>query len=64
VLISFPLAWWFVNKWLEGFASRINIIWEIFAIAGTIVLIIALTTISYHAVKAALANPIQNLRTE
>jgi putative ABC transport system permease protein len=64
VLISFPVAWWFGNKWLEGFASRVDIGWEIFAIAGTTVIIIALTTISYHALKAAFANPIKNLGTE
>ncbi len=63
-LISFPLAWWFANKWLEDFASRINIGWEVFAIAGTAALFIALITISYQAVKAAVGNPVKNLRTD
>ncbi len=63
-LISFPLAWWFANKWLEDFASRINIGWEVFAIAGTTALFIALLTISYQAVKAAVGNPVKNLRAE
>ena len=63
-LISFPLAWWFANKWLEDFNSRINIGWGVFAIAGTAALFIALITISYQAIKAAVGNPVKNLRTD
>jgi putative ABC transport system permease protein len=63
-LIAFPVAWWFMNKWLEDFAYRITIQWWIFAIAGLLAGIIALCTISFQAVKAAMANPVKSLRTE
>jgi putative ABC transport system permease protein len=64
VLIAFPVAWWAMNKWLQSFAYRINISWWVFAIAGFTTLIIALLTISFQGVKAALANPVKSLRTE
>jgi putative ABC transport system permease protein len=68
VLISFvfaaPAAWFFMNRWLQDFAYRINIAWWIFVVAGTLALIIALLTVSFQAVKAALANPVKSLRTE
>ncbi|MDP4265636.1 MAG: ABC transporter permease [Bacteroidota bacterium] len=62
--IAFPLAWWSMNKWLQDFAYRINISWWAFAVAGVITLLIALLTISFQAVKAATANPVNSLRTE
>ncbi|MBA2762675.1 MAG: FtsX-like permease family protein, partial [Segetibacter sp.] len=63
-VIAFPLAWWYMNKWLEGFAYRINISWWIFLIAAGIALIIAVLTVSFQAIKAALANPVKSLRAE
>ncbi len=62
--IAFPLAWWAMHKWLEDFAFRINISWWMFAIAAAIAILIALMTISFQAIKAAIANPVKNLRTE
>jgi putative ABC transport system permease protein len=68
VFISFfiatPVAWFFMHQWLEDFAYRINISWWIFAAAGVTAVFIALITISFQAVKAAIANPVKSLRTE
>jgi putative ABC transport system permease protein len=68
VLISFiiavPIAWYFMNKWLQDFAYRINIQWWVFMIAAVISLLIAFLTISSQAVKAAISNPVKSLRTE
>ncbi len=63
-IIAFPIAWWAMNKWLEDFVYRIDIGWQIFAAAGVVVLLIALFTISFNAIKAAIANPVKSLRTE
>jgi putative ABC transport system permease protein len=63
-LIAFPVSWWTMNSWLKNFAYRINISWWVFGLAGLFAVAIALLTISFQAVKAALANPIKNLRTE
>jgi putative ABC transport system permease protein len=63
-IIAFPLAWWMMNKWLEDFAYRINISWWIFIVAGALAVAIALFTVSFQAVKAAIANPVKSLRTE
>ncbi|MEJ7827217.1 MAG: FtsX-like permease family protein, partial [Segetibacter sp.] len=63
-IIAFPIAWWAMNKWLEDFVYRIDIGWQIFAAAGVAVLLIALFTVSFNAIKAAVANPVKNLRTE
>jgi putative ABC transport system permease protein len=63
-LIASPLAWWAMNKWLEDFAYRTTIGWWIFCAAGLLVGLIALLTISFQAIKAAIANPAQNLRAE
>jgi putative ABC transport system permease protein len=64
LLIASPVAWVFMNKWLQSFAYRINIGWEVFVIAGLFVIVIALITISFQAIKAAIANPVKSLRTE
>jgi len=53
-----------MNKWLDNFAYRINMNWWIFVVAGISALIIALATISIQAIKAAMANPVKNLKTE
>jgi putative ABC transport system permease protein len=63
-LIAFPAAWWAMHKWLQSFAYRINISWWIFAVAGFAALLIALITVSFQAIKAAIANPVKSLRTE
>lgn len=63
-VFAFPLAWWAMNKWLQDFAFRINIGWWIFIVAGVIALLIALITVSFQAIKAAIANPVKSLRTE
>lgn len=64
LLIAGPLAWWMMHNWLESFAYRIEINWWVFAIAGLAAICIALLTVSFQAVKAALANPVKSLRTE
>src|SRR6187455_1668438 len=63
-IVAFPLAWWAMRLWLEDFAYRVNIGWWIFILAGASALMIALITISFQAIKAAIANPIKSLRTE
>jgi putative ABC transport system permease protein len=63
-LIAWPLGWSLMNSWLKDFAYRINISWWIFIAAGTLALLIALITVSFQAIKAAIANPVRSLRTE
>jgi putative ABC transport system permease protein len=63
-LIAFPLAWFAMNKWLQDFAYRIAIGWWVFALAGVIALVIVFATVSFQAVKAAIANPVDCLRSE
>ena len=62
--IAFPIAWWATNKWLQEYAYHINVEWWVFGLAGAAAIIIALLTISYQAVRAALMNPVKSLRTE
>lgn len=64
ILIASPLTWFIMNLWLRDFAYRINISWWIFIAAGLTALLIALLTVSFQAIKAALTNPIKSLRTE
>ncbi|MEP7376974.1 MAG: ABC transporter permease [Chitinophagaceae bacterium] len=64
ILIASPLAWFFMNRWLQDFAYRTTISWWIFALAGIIALAIALVTVSFQAIKVAVANPASSLRTE
>jgi putative ABC transport system permease protein len=64
LFIAAPIGWYFTNKWLEDFAYRINVSWLVFAIADVFAIGIAFATISVHALKAALTNPVKNLRTE
>jgi len=63
-VIAVPAAWWAMHKWLENYPYRININVWIFVLAGVSVLVIALVTVSYQTIKAALANPVNSLRTE
>lgn len=62
--IAFPVAWWAVSKWLQEYAYHIDVQWWVFAAAGISACAIALITISYQAIKAAMANPVKSLRTE
>jgi len=64
ILIVTPIAWWVMNKWLQAFAYRVEISWWIFALAGCVAVIIAMITVSFQAIKAAVANPVKSLRTE
>ena len=59
-----PLGWWAMNKWLEDFAYRADIGWWVFAIAIAVAVVVALVTVSYQAIKAAIANPVKSLPTE
>jgi len=63
-LVAFPLAWWAMYKWLQSYEYRIEISWGVFLIAGFLAVLIALLTVSFQAVKAAVANPVKSLRTE
>lgn len=64
ILVAAPLAWWAGNSWLADFAYRIDVSWWIFALAGILAALIALATVSYHAIRAARANPVDSLRDE
>jgi putative ABC transport system permease protein len=64
ILISSPLAWFFMQKWLQGFAYRVNFQWWIVALAGAGALLIAFLTISFQSIKSALANPVKSLKSE
>ena len=62
--IAMPLAWYFMHAWLQDFAYRTQISWWVFALAGGIAVLIAVFTVSFQAIKAAIANPVKSLRTE
>jgi putative ABC transport system permease protein len=64
LLIASPIAWYAMNKWLQDYAYRIDIEWWVFAMAGSSAVLIAFVTISFQAIKAALANPVKSLRSE
>jgi putative ABC transport system permease protein len=63
-VIAFPLAWWAMHKWLQDFAYKVNISWWVFLLAAIVALLIAILTMSFQAIKAAVANPVKSLRTE
>jgi putative ABC transport system permease protein len=63
-IISIPVTFWAMHKWLQDFAYRINISIWVFAAAGLAALLVALLTVSFQAIKAAIANPVKSLRTE
>jgi putative ABC transport system permease protein len=64
VLFALPIGYWATSKWLQNFAYKIDIrAWD-FAIAGSMVLLIAFVTVSFHAIKSAIANPVEALRNE
>ena len=62
--IAFPVAWYGLNSFLQGYAYRTNLSWWVFALAGVITLLIAMLTVSFKCVQAALANPVKSLRTD
>jgi len=64
LIIATPVSWYFMHKWLDGFAYRVNIGWMVFAATGLFALLIALITIGVQALKAGVANPVKSLRTE
>jgi putative ABC transport system permease protein len=64
LLLSIPLAWMAADKWLQNYPYRIALDWVIFGIAGLLIVLIALATISFQAIKTAVANPVKSLRTE
>jgi predicted permease len=64
IIIATPVAWLAMNKWLQGFEYRVSVSWWVFALAGILALLIALLTVSFQAIKAAIANPVKSLRTE
>lgn len=64
ILIAYPVGWYCIHRWLQDFAYRTSISWWVFPVAGVFVLLIAVLTISFQAIKAAIANPVNSLRTE
>jgi len=63
-VIAFPLAWWAMSKWLQGFAYRTNISWWVFTVAALLAVVITISTVSFRAIKAALMNPVRSLKNE
>jgi putative ABC transport system permease protein len=64
IVIATPIAWYIMHNWLQDFAYRINISWWMFLVGGFIAVFIALITVSFQAIKAAIANPVKSLRSE
>ncbi|WP_299607401.1 ABC transporter permease [uncultured Aquimarina sp.] len=62
--IATPIAWWFMSSWLRDFAFRIQLNWWVFALTGIITLLVAIITLSFQTIRAAVANPIKSLKTE
>jgi putative ABC transport system permease protein len=62
--IAAPIAWYAMNRWLEGYTYRITIGWAVFALAGVLAVFIAVLTVSFQAIRAAMANPVRSLRSE
>jgi putative ABC transport system permease protein len=63
-VIAWPLGWYLMRGWLQDYAFRVHVAWWIFALAGGATLLIALLTVSFQAVRAAVANPVRSLRRE
>jgi putative ABC transport system permease protein len=63
-LLAFPIAWWFMRQWLQGFAFKVHLMWWVFIIAGISAALVALVTLCTQALKIAMANPVKSLRTE
>jgi putative ABC transport system permease protein len=64
IVIAIPLAWYAMQQWLQDFAYRVDITWQVFAVAGLVAVLIAVLTISYQSVRAGLVNPVKSLKSE
>jgi putative ABC transport system permease protein len=64
ITIATPIGYWAMSKWLESYVYKVNISWWIFLVAGMLAVVIALLTVSFQSIKAAIANPVKSLRTE
>jgi len=64
IIVASPVAYYFMHKWLQDFAYKVNIGLWVFVVAGVLVISVALLTVSFQAIKAAVANPVKSLRTE
>ncbi len=64
IVVASPVAWWVMHRWLDGFAYRLPISWWIFVLAGAMAIVLALLTVSFRAIKAALVNPARSLRAD
>jgi putative ABC transport system permease protein len=64
ILIAVPVAWWAMTKWLQDFTYRTEMSWGIYLLAGAVTILLAVATVSFHAIKAAITNPVKSLRTE
>jgi len=64
ILIATPIAWYAMNRWLQDFAYRIDVPWWVFALSGTVAVLIAFLTVSFQSIKAALVNPVKSLKSE
>jgi putative ABC transport system permease protein len=64
ILIAVPIAWFAMTKWLQDFTYRMDMTWSIYFFAGAITILLAVATVSFHAIRAALMNPVKSLRTE
>jgi len=64
IIIASPVAWWAMDKWLRGFTYRISVEWWVFVLVGLGAIMIAVLTVSYQSIKAALMNPVKSLKTE
>ena len=64
LLVAFPISWMAVNKWLQNYPYRITLNWQMFAVAAMFIVVIAIATVSFQAIKSAVANPVKSLRTE
>jgi putative ABC transport system permease protein len=63
IIIASPIAWWAMSKWLQDFVYRIDIKWWVFVLSAIIAILIALVTISFQSIKAAIANPVKSLKS-
>lgn len=64
LVLAIPFSWYAMNRWLSAFQFRITIRWELFAVSMAVGLAVALLTVSYHGIKAAMVNPAETLKSE